>query len=618
MRMLDIPPGTFGRAYNNVANSALWFLLHQLFDTPNEPQFGAGFRRDWESYVAYNEMFADALAQEAGAPAAAGGARAAVAGDLRILVQDYHLCLVPRLLRERLGDAAREVGLGHFCHTPWAPPDYYRMLPADIGRALLDGILGADRAGFHARRWATAFMDCCAALLGAGVERAEVERPGPAGWVTYRGHVTEVAVHPLGVDATALRERARAGDVQAHAGILREAAGGRKLIVRVDRTELSKNIVRGLAAYRELLATRPQWRGRVVHLAFAYPSRSDLAEYRAYTERVRQLALEITGEFGTADWNPLILEVKDDYPRSLAACTLADVLLVNPIRDGMNLVAQEGPVLSERGCALVLSRRGRRRRDAGRRRPAGQPVRHHRDGRRPAPGAGHARRRAPAPQRRARRHRRRGPAGPLARRPAGLARPLTGAGSRDRRAPTSFGSIPDLAGQLREQGHHPGGSVHHQVGRVGDLRRLGTGAGHGAAGDAVGPQRAHRGEGRQVPEVIPAEQDRTGGPLAGQPGQRGTFVHAWRPQLDHQAAGLRGQAEPLGQLAERLRGAGPAPPPDRRCRGCARPPRAPCPRPRCRRARPPREHAGQRLAGGRHGGRGRPSASWPSCQRCQP
>jgi trehalose 6-phosphate synthase len=210
-------------------------------------------------------------------------------------------------------------------------------------------------------------MDCCADLLGADIERAHNERGGaalaaagrvggPAGWVTYRGHVTEIAVHPLGVDAPALRERARAGDVQAHSGVLREAAGDRKLIVRVDRTELSKNIVRGLAAYRELLATRPQWRGRVVHLAFAYPSRSDLAEYRAYTERVRQLASEITGEFGTADWNPLILEVKDDYPRSLAACALADVLLVNPIRDGMNLVAQEGPVLSERGCALVLSR----------------------------------------------------------------------------------------------------------------------------------------------------------------------------------------------------------------------------------------------------------------------
>ena len=163
-------------------------------------------------------------------------------------------------------------------------------------------------------------------------------------------------MHPLGVDAPALRARARAGDVQAHVARSSQAASGRKLIVRVDRTELSKNIVRGLAAYRELLATRPQWHGRVVHLAFAYPSRSALPEYRAYTEQMRRLAAEINEEFGTPDWNPLILEVKDDYPRSLAACAVADVLLVNPIRDGMNLVAQEGPVLSERGCALVLSR----------------------------------------------------------------------------------------------------------------------------------------------------------------------------------------------------------------------------------------------------------------------
>ena len=208
-------------------------------------------------------------------------------------------------------------------------------------------------------RWATAFVDCCAVLLGADVADADgLGGPGPGtlGQVTYRGHVTEVGVHPLGVDAPALRERAQAEDVQAHVGAIRLAAGDRKLIVRVDRTELSKNIVRGLAAYRELLTTRPQWRGRVMHLAFSYPSRSALAEYRSYTDQIQRLALDINEEFGTADWNPLILDVKDDYPRSLAACALADVLLVNPIRDGMNLVAQEGPVLSERGCALVLSR----------------------------------------------------------------------------------------------------------------------------------------------------------------------------------------------------------------------------------------------------------------------
>ena len=352
VRMLDIPPGIFDRAYNNVANSALWFVHHLLFDTPNQPQFGYEFRRDWASYLAYNEAFARALTQEARkARSPAAGQEQAAAGAPRILIQDYHLCLAPRMLRERLGDAAGDVGIAHFSHTPWAPPDYYRMLPEEVSRALLDGILGADHAGFHTERWAAAFVNCCAAILGADVAAA-----GATWRVTYRGHVTEVAVHPLGVDAPALRERARADDVQAHISTLSQAAAGRKLIVRVDRTELSKNIIRGLAAYRELLATRPQWRGRVVHLAFAYPSRSALAEYRAYTDRVRRLAHEISEEFGTADWDPLILEVKDDYPRSLAACAVADVLLVNPVRDGMNLVAQEGPVLSERGCALVLSR----------------------------------------------------------------------------------------------------------------------------------------------------------------------------------------------------------------------------------------------------------------------
>jgi trehalose 6-phosphate synthase len=207
--------------------------------------------------------------------------------------------------------------------------------------------------GFLAERWASAFLDCCEAVLGARVMRGAAG----VGRVNHRGRITDVAVHPLGVDAKALRERAAAADVRAAAATLAGlTADGRQLIVRVDRTELSKNVARGLAAYRELLATRPQWRGRVTHLALSYPSRSGLPEYQAYTARVHELAKEINAEFETPGWTPLVLEVRDDYPRSLAACGAADVLLVNPIRDGMNLVAEEGPILSERGCALVLSR----------------------------------------------------------------------------------------------------------------------------------------------------------------------------------------------------------------------------------------------------------------------
>jgi trehalose 6-phosphate synthase len=333
--MLDIAPETFGRAYNGVANSVLWFVHHMLFNTPQEPRFDVTFDLDWTSYISYNELFARALAA---APAGA------------FLIQDYHLALAPRMLR----DLAPGTRIAHFSHTPWAPPAYYRMLPRAVGEAILDGVLGADHAGFLAPRWAEAFLDCCAQILGAEVSRGS---GAVVGRVRHRGRVTEVAVHPLGVDAVTLHERAAAPDVAAHAAALGElTAGGRQLIVRVDRTELSKNITGGLEAYRELLTRWPQWRGKVVHLAFAYPSRSALPAYRAYTERVTDLAAAITAEFATADWNPLLVEVKDDYARSLAALRSADVLLINPIRDGMNLVAQEGPVLSAKGCGLVLSR----------------------------------------------------------------------------------------------------------------------------------------------------------------------------------------------------------------------------------------------------------------------
>jgi trehalose 6-phosphate synthase len=336
VHMLDIPPAIFQRAYNSVANSTLWFVYHMLYDTPNQPQFGLAFDREWESFRTYNRTFAEALAQDAG-PAGP---------PVRALVQDYHLTLVPRMLADLRPDAR----IAHFSHTPWAPPDYYRMLPDDVGREVLEGILGADHAGFLCQRWADSFLDCCEAFLGgAAVDRARQQ-------VTYQGHVTGIGVHPLGVDAGELTARAAEPDVLARVATLAEAAGGRKLIVRIDRTELSKNIVRGLGAYRELLATHPEWHDRVIHLAFAYPSRHDLPEYREYTARVQRLAREISEEFGTGDWNPLILAVDDDYARSLAAYRLADVLLVNPVRDGMNLVAKEGPILSEQGCALVLSR----------------------------------------------------------------------------------------------------------------------------------------------------------------------------------------------------------------------------------------------------------------------
>lgn len=340
VRMLDIPAEVFTEAYNGVANSVLWFVHHMLYETPLEPAFDAEFAREWASYERYNAEFADALAEEAAEGAA-------------VLVQDYHLTLVPGMLRSRRPD----LRIGHFSHTPWAPSDYYRMLPDETAVAVLRGILGADRAAFLTRRWAEAFTDCCARLLGA-----EVTSHGDELHVAHEGRTTRVGVHGLGADGAFLRERAHRGDVAERSTQLRESIGTaynatpRRTIVRVDRTELSKNIVRGLLAYRRLLTDRPEWQGHVTHLAFAYPSRQDLAVYRHYTAEVARVAEEINSTFGTPGWTPVILHVEDDFARSLAAYRLADVALVNPIRDGMNLVAKEIPVVSDNGCALVLSR----------------------------------------------------------------------------------------------------------------------------------------------------------------------------------------------------------------------------------------------------------------------
>ncbi|MFH9723161.1 trehalose-6-phosphate synthase [Streptomyces sp. NPDC017254] len=344
VRMLDIDPEVYADAYNGIANSVLWFLHHHLYDIPREPVFDAEFRRHWEAYRAYNRAFAETLAAEADEGAA-------------VLVQDYHLALVPGMLRELRPD----LRIGHFTHTPWVSSEYLRMVPDDIVEELLWGMLGADELGFHTWGWASYFIGCCSQRDDAtGVAEGVWPSGDPWHGVRWRRHGvgkgrTRVRAYPLGVDGDELRALAYRPEVDERLARLREEAGGRKTIVRVDRTELSKNILRGLLAYRELLTTHPEWHDRVVHLASAYPSRQDLASYREYTASVVELAEEINAEFGTADWQPVVVSVEDDFTRSLAAYRLADVALVNPVRDGMNLVAKEIPVVSEAGCALVLS-----------------------------------------------------------------------------------------------------------------------------------------------------------------------------------------------------------------------------------------------------------------------
>ena len=331
IRLLTFDDQTYELAYNQVSNRMLWFLHHHLWDVPRAPAFDAETRRAWEGYRRYNRRFAEALAEEA------GGQRADV------LVQDYHLCLVPRDLRE-MAPATR---IAHFHHSPFAGPDDLRLLPEPMWRELLEGLLGADLLGFHTERWARNFLECCRHLDGATCGRRSVR---------WQGRTVRLGVFPISIDAEALRERARAPEVEAERREILRRTGDRRLVLRVDRTDLAKNIVRGFEAYRDLLERYPQWRKRVVFLALLNPSRQDVPEYRAYAEEIEESARAVNGDFGDGEWQPVELRVGDDWDEVVAAYGIYDVLVVNPVFDGMNLVAKEGPLLNERAGVLLLSR----------------------------------------------------------------------------------------------------------------------------------------------------------------------------------------------------------------------------------------------------------------------
>jgi trehalose 6-phosphate synthase len=335
VRYLDVPSDLYDGYYNKISNGVLWFAHHYLWDTVRSPAFGADIEEAWAQYVEVNRRFANALAEEG----------EGATEEPAYLVQDYHLALVPRLLRELRPDAR----IAHFSHTSMAGPTYFRMLPGDMRDQLLRGMLGADVLGFHSQTWAENFMLSARQLSGTRVDLARAR-------IRSDGRDIAVRIHPISVDGPAMRESAATPEVRDLRRALARWRGDARLILRVDRLELTKNIVRGFQAYELLLTREPSWRGRVRFLAMLSPSRMDVPEYREYAEASLAEAERINGAFAEDGWAPIEVRLKDDYLAALAAYGLYDVLFVNPVIDGMNLVAMEGPVLNRRQGVLVLSK----------------------------------------------------------------------------------------------------------------------------------------------------------------------------------------------------------------------------------------------------------------------
>lgn len=327
-------PEEYNLHYAVVSNPLLWFAHHYLWNITIEPVVDRAMYRAWfDGYVKVNAAIAELAI--------------AVARELPrrplFLTQDYQLYLAPERIRSQVPGAVMQ----HFIHVPWPEPRYFKVLPAAMREPIFRGLLANDIVGLQTSLDANNFLRCCVELMGLRV----VE---PEGAVLYGGRLVWVRAYPVSIDVAALRRLAESEPVREIKDEV-EAWRPEKLIVRVDRTDPAKNLIRGFLAYERLLEDHPKFHGRIALWAFLQPSRQDVEAYRQYLDLVNSAVARINSRFGTGSWQPTRLELGEDIHRAVAAYTAYDVLLVNPILDGMNLVAKEGAVVNQRAGVLILS-----------------------------------------------------------------------------------------------------------------------------------------------------------------------------------------------------------------------------------------------------------------------
>jgi trehalose 6-phosphate synthase len=331
--LVESDSASYDSFYNVIANPILWFIQHYLWDLSNAPDIREEELDAWEfGYKAVNEDIAQAVLRQ-------------IRGEERplVMLHDYHLYTAPAIIRAERPDAF----LHHFVHIPWSQPDSWRILPGRWREEIYRGMLANDIIGFHTNAYCRNFLRCCQELLELDVDYRELS-------VTHPGGETWVRAYPLAVDADRL-ERAAASDEVAEAE--REVLARRRehLIIRVDRADLSKNVLRGFTAFDTFLAQHPEFRERVTFIAHLQPSRQDVPEYQEYLERIEALVAIVNHRHGTTDWMPIDLRIYENFNDAVARYKHCDLLMVNSIFDGMNLVAKEAPAVNTRDGVLMLS-----------------------------------------------------------------------------------------------------------------------------------------------------------------------------------------------------------------------------------------------------------------------
>jgi trehalose 6-phosphate synthase len=331
--LVESDADAYDRFYNVIANPILWFVQHYLWDLSNAPDIRREEADAWEQgYKVVNADIAETVL-----------ARIAEDPDPLVMFHDYHLYTAPGLIR-----AARpDVMLQHFVHIPWSQPDSWRILPAAWREEIYRGLLANDIIGFHTSAYCRNFLHCCRELMEVHVD---YER----GAVLHSGRETWVRAYPLGIDAGRLDRAAGSDEVAAYESeLLRRRRD--HLVIRVDRADLSKNVLRGFTAFDTFLQQHPEFRERVTFIAHLQPSRQDVPEYQEYLQRIEALVAVVNHRHGTTDWMPIDLRIYENFPEAVARYKHFDLLMVNSIFDGMNLVAKEAPAVNTRDGVVMLS-----------------------------------------------------------------------------------------------------------------------------------------------------------------------------------------------------------------------------------------------------------------------
>src|SRR5256714_4674113 len=333
LRLVESDPDAYDAFYNVIANPLLWFIQHYLWDLSNAPDIRQNEIDAYEQgYTVVNEDLARAVLDEV-----------KDLGDAMVMFHDYHLYTAPRVVRR----ARPDLLLHHFIHIPWTQPDAWRVLPRDMREDIYEGILSNDIVGFHTRAYRRNFLLCCRDLFGLPVDEEN-------GVVRFEDRDVWVRAYPLPISASSFQRTAQRPSVHQYE---REVLRRRRehLILRVDRADLSKNVLRGFTAFDMFLEEHPEFREEVTFIAHMIPSRQDVPEYAEYLEKIEALVAVVNHRHGTTDWMPIDLRLRENLEEAIACYKHYDLLIVNAMFDGMNLVAKEGPLVNERHGVSLLS-----------------------------------------------------------------------------------------------------------------------------------------------------------------------------------------------------------------------------------------------------------------------